>query len=228
MGEAESVSSADGTAAAKARLRQVLRQRRHEMGAPVRATAAAALADRVLNHLRHKEPECHCVGAYVSRPAEPGTEPLLHALIAGGIRVLVPRVLPDGLLEWCDYIGPDNLVKGPLGIDEPMGPAAGEGALGLRENDVDLLVVPALAVDEAGVRLGQGGGYYDRLLADLRPRPSWPDLGPTSSQGHQGPEILALVYDDEVYPAGALPTDPHDRPVDLVATPTRLIRPGAH
>jgi 5-formyltetrahydrofolate cyclo-ligase len=194
------------------------------MGDQARAAAAAGLADQVRAHVRQEALDVRCVAAYVAMPDEPDTGPLLESWLAAGLRVLVPRVMDGGLLEWCDYIGPDNLARGVYGIDEPTGPAAGQGAAGLRDNDVDLLVLPALGVDEGGVRLGQGGGYFDRLLAVLRPGATSSDLHPVSPLGHQGPEILALVYDDDVLPVGAIPTDPHDRGVDVVVTPTRTIR----
>ena len=189
-----------------------------------RAVAAAGLAEQIRAHVRERAFTVRCVAAYVARPDEPDTTPLLESWIAAGLRVLVPRVIDGGLLQWCDYIGRDHLARGAYGIAEPTGPAVGQGAPGLRDNDVDLLVLPALGVDDRGVRLGQGGGYFDRLLAELRPSATWPDLHPASALGRQGPEILALVYDDDVLPVGSIPTDPHDRGVDVVVTPTRTIR----
>ncbi|KPF77608.1 hypothetical protein IP88_05745 [alpha proteobacterium AAP81b] len=70
----------------------------------------------------------------------------------------------------------------------------------------DLLLVPLLAVTPAGVRLGQGGGYYDRTLATLRSRGSVAAIG--------------LAWDVQI--ADALPADPWDEALDWVATPTRL------
>ncbi len=72
----------------------------------------------------------------------------------------------------------------------------------------DLLLVPLLAVTLAGVRLGQGKGYYDRALARLR---------------QQGPVIaIGLAWDCQIAPA--LPADPWDAPLDMIATPSRLVR----
>ena len=68
------------------------------------------------------------------------------------------------------------------------------------------VVMPALAVAEDGMRLGQGGGYYDRFLAEL------PQAVPT----------VALVFEDELLPAGAIPAEPTDRPVDGVVTAAGL------
>ena len=68
------------------------------------------------------------------------------------------------------------------------------------------VVMPALAVAEDGMRLGQGGGYYDRFLAEL------PRSVPT----------VALVFEDELLPAGAIPAEPTDRPVDGVVTAAGL------
>ena len=69
----------------------------------------------------------------------------------------------------------------------------------------DLVLVPALAVDAAGVRLGRGGGSYDRALSRVRP----------------GVPVIALLYPGEVVPV--LPAQPHDRPVTAALTPARLI-----
>ncbi len=69
------------------------------------------------------------------------------------------------------------------------------------------MLVPALAAGRDGVRLGQGGGFYDRALADLPPHP-------------EGPLVVAVVHDDELLAAGEVPSAPHDRRVDAVLTPS--------
>jgi 5-formyltetrahydrofolate cyclo-ligase len=115
-----------------------------------------------------------------------------------GARVLLPAVRPGHVLEWA--VGMDGLVQGSFGLLEPPGPFLGPTALA----DVSLMLVPALAVDGRGHRLGKGGGYYDRLLSTLA----------------RTVRLVAVVYDDEVL--GEVPVEAHDRPVDGVLTESGL------
>ena len=139
------------------------------------------------------------VTCYSSYGFEPATAPLLAALLARGYEVLLPRVVGTDL-EWVPQGGATALSS--MGIEEPTGePAA---LLPLRA-----MLVPALAVDADGVRLGKGGGFYDRTIATLA--------------ADQRPVIAALVRDDDVMPAGTIPRDAHDQRVDIIITPTRVI-----
>ena len=106
-------------------------------------------------------------------------------------------LLPDGDLDWASYEGPDSLAPGPRGLLQPVEPVRGPGTVAR----ADVVLVPALAVDASGNRLGRGGGSYDRALARV---------------GGQVPTI-ALLYDDELLPS--VPAEPHDRPVRAVARP---------
>lgn len=142
------------------------------------------------------------VAAYAARPGEPPTGPLLAALARDGVRVLLPA-LGEGLARcWAAYTGPDELVvRAPGRPPEPPGPALGPDAI----TTVDVVLVPALAVDTAGARIGQGGGWYDRALPLVR----------------ADTLTVAVVFTDEVYDAQTqpLPTEPHDRSVQAFATP---------
>ncbi len=137
------------------------------------------------------------VAAYVGVGDEPDTGPLLERLRASGVTVLLPVVLPGLDLDWARYDGPDDLAPGPRGLLEPVGERLGREAIGT----VDVVLTPALAVDSAGRRLGQGGGCYDRALARV----------PTATP------VFAVVFAEEVVP-GPLPEEPHDRRVDGVVT----------
>ena len=92
--------------------------------------------------------------------------------------------------------------RGAFGIDEPTGKLLGPDAV----RDADAVCVPALAVDGSGVRLGRGGGHYDRTLAQAGPRPA-------------GARLIAVVYDEEV--VDSLPADVHDVRVNALVTPSR-------
>jgi len=137
------------------------------------------------------------VAAYYSIGAEPDTHGLVFALWKRGTYVLLPRLQPDGDLDWASYEGPDSLVPGPRGLAEPGEPPRGPGAVAR----ADVVLAPALAVDRAGNRLGRGGGSYDRALARVGP------LIP----------VIALLYDDEFL--ARVPAEPHDTPVRAAVRP---------
>lgn len=183
----------------KRELRRRLLADRRARPATARAAAGAAL-DVVARSVIAAE-EARVVAAYASFATEPPTDPLLDHLLADGVRVLVPLVCADLDLDWAVYAGTASLRPGPFGAPEPVGSLLGLEAI----NEVDLVLVPALAVAPGGARLGRGAGSYDRALA--RVLASVP--------------VLALVYDDEVL--DALPTAPHDRLVDAAITPSGVV-----
>jgi 5-formyltetrahydrofolate cyclo-ligase len=142
------------------------------------------------------------VTAYVAIGGEPGTGPLLDGLRAAGKRVLLPVLLSDGDLDWAVYHGPESLVAASRGLLEPIGPRLGPGAIGT----ADAVLVPGLAVDRNGVRLGRGGGSYDRALGRVP----------------VGTFTCVVLYDDEV--GVPVPAEPHDRPVSHAASPSGVQR----
>jgi 5-formyltetrahydrofolate cyclo-ligase len=185
----------------KDEMRRAIRAVRDKMPQRARTMAAAGFA-RVVADLPAVR-SAQVVAAYVSRPNEPDTLPLMERLAERGVRILLP-VLGTGLQrDWAWFTSAEELqVRAPGRPPEPSGPTLGAEALSLAE----AVIVPALAVDTAGGRLGQGGGWYDRVLAHARP----------------GTPVIALVFPDEVYDAAVrpLPRQAHDQPVDVIATPT--------
>ncbi|RSS76666.1 5-formyltetrahydrofolate cyclo-ligase [Streptomyces sp. WAC06614] len=151
------------------------------------------------------------VAAYVSVGTEPGTRDLLDALRRHGVRVLLPVLLPDNDLDWAAYEGPASLAEvahpGRMRLLEPAGPRLGPDAV----TGADTVLLPGLAVDGRGMRLGRGGGSYDRVLARL------------AAAGAR-PALVVLLYDDEV--VARVPEEPHDHPVQAVATPSGVRRFG--
>ncbi len=145
------------------------------------------------------------VAAYVSVGREPGTRELLEELRARGVRVLLPVLLPDDDLDWAEYAGPGSLARAGRGLLEPSGPRLGPDAV----TGCQAVLLPGLAVDGRGVRLGRGGGSYDRVLARLDATGS-------------APALVVLLYDGEV-PA-EVPVEPHDRPVAVAVTPSAVFR----
>ncbi|AUH42554.1 5-formyltetrahydrofolate cyclo-ligase [Streptomyces sp. CMB-StM0423] len=147
--------------ARKAALRRTLLAARAAVPRGEAEAAARRLARRAL-----ELPElagARTVAAYVSVGREPGTRELLEALRARGTAVLLPVLLADDDLDWAEYGGPDALRPAGRGLLEPAGPRLGPGAV----RAADAVLLPGLAVDGRGLRLGRGGGSYDRVLARL-------------------------------------------------------------
>ena len=168
---------------------------------------AAALAARALE--LPELAQARTVAAYVSVGSEPGTLALLDALRARGVRVLLPALLPDNDLDWGAYAGEGSLARvqhgGKMALLEPAGKRLGADAV----QDADVVLLPGLAVDARGMRLGRGGGSYDRVLARLE-------------RAGADPALVVLLYDTEV--VERVPEESHDRPVHAVVTPSGVRR----
>jgi 5-formyltetrahydrofolate cyclo-ligase len=161
------------------------------------ADRLAVAAGTLRRHLLPRLAGLARVAAYVPVGREPGSLDLLDDLRDCGTLVLLPVVGDHAGLDWAAYTGRDELVAGPFGLREPVGRRLGDRAVG----DADVVLVPALAADHRGNRLGRGGGYYDRALAQLP----------------AGRPVVALLHDGELVPR--LPADPRDRPVTAVSSP---------
>lgn len=153
------------------------------------------------------------LAAYLAMPGEPDPGLICGAVRAARGHVLLPRPLPEGRLEWVVDEGIHGVSAALVRVPVPLGPAVGAAAAVLLSADVHVVIVPALAVDECGHRLGQGGGYYDRLLAGLG------SLRPADAPR---PALVALVHDDEVLGAGEVPVDAFDQGIDAALTPSGL------
>jgi 5-formyltetrahydrofolate cyclo-ligase len=153
--------------------------------------------------------EAGTVAGYVSVGGEPGTGALLDALLERGVRVLLPVLRPDNDLDWGLYGGPDSLAPvhrpGRITLLEPRGERLGPDAV----LTAGAVLLPGLAVDARGMRLGRGGGSYDRVLARL-------------AAAGADPALVVLLYDTEV--VDRLPDEPHDRPVHAAVTPSGVHR----
>lgn len=208
MGEPSAPATGpDPTAAAKDALRATVRSSRARHPEADRVRAAEALAQQALQRYG----TASVVAAYASYGTEPRTSALRSTLRANGVQVLLPVVRGHQLAWVADDGGPLQR-GGERGMPEPDSPAVGVGAGGLLATGCTVVLMPALAVGLDGLRLGQGGGFYDRLLAGL---PAYPT----------GPLRVAVVHDDEVVPAGEVPADPHDLEarVDEVLTPSGVL-----
>ncbi len=135
---------------------------------------------------------------YVSCRSEVQTHDLLRALWERGKIVTVPKVVESGQMEAHRIDAWEQLTPGPFDILSPVGTSAATGRL-------DLCLTPGLAFTARGDRLGYGRGHYDRFLA------ARPDL-----------VTIGLAFDCQLIER--IPTDPHDRPINLIVTPSRVIR----
>jgi len=186
--------------AAKLALRDQLETARGRVPLPVLSDRARAVAEQLL-----ASPEVRraaTVAAYVSVGREPGTGPLLAGLVAAGKRVILPLLQPDNDLDWAVYRGPDSLLPARRGLLEPAGTALGPDAIGT----ADCVIVPGLAVDRSGLRMGRGGGSYDRALGRVP----------------VGTFTCVVLHASEV--RDEVPADPHDRQVTAVVTEVGLLR----
>lgn len=170
---------------------------RAAVGEARHARDAEALRTGLLAHLADIGARTVC--AYVPVGSEPGSAEFLDAAREAGLRVLLPIVTGQQPLDWADYTGPDSLRTAAYGLSEPAGERFGAAGIGA----ADAVLVPALAVDRNGTRLGRGGGHYDRSL-------------PLVSEGTR---LIAVVRDPEF--VDDLPGEAHDVLVHAVATPQR-------
>lgn len=199
----DEAQAADVAHVVKRDARAALLARRRALPAARRAAAAARVQAELAALVRRLRPRR--MTAYVPVGSEPGgpelPEVLAAALPAGG-ELLLPVLRADLDLDWAAWTGPDGLVAAGRGMREPVGPRLGRSAVA----GAELLVVPALAVDRRGLRLGRGGGSYDRALARV------PATALTVVPLHDG-ELVEAV-----------PAEPHDRPVRAVVTPAEGLR----
>ncbi|HYQ35740.1 MAG TPA: 5-formyltetrahydrofolate cyclo-ligase [Mycobacterium sp.] len=197
------------TTPSKAALREQLLAARGGVADAVRAAEARMLSE----HLELMVTSGSTVCAYVPVGTEPGSIEMVDMLLRRARRVLLPvaRTTADNAplpLRWGEY-RPGALVPGPWGLLEPAEPVLPVSALG----EADLVIVPALAVDHQGVRLGRGRGFYDRSLGGRDPQA----------------RLVAMVRDAEF--VGELPAEAHDVPMTHVITPrggVMALLPGGH
>lgn len=136
-------------------MRKMLRQR----GAIGTSAEASSIIDQLRNHPRVML--SHTLFIYYSMPDEVPTQGLLDELVSEGKTVLLPRVISDTEMEVRRYTGKEDLQKGAFGIMEPT------GTLFTDYERIDVAIVPGVAFDRDGHRLGRGKGYYDRFLSKV-------------------------------------------------------------
>jgi 5-formyltetrahydrofolate cyclo-ligase len=183
----------------KRALRAELRERRRNLTRDERAAAAEGITERLValtQRVGAKNVSC-----YLSAVDEPDTRPFVNWARASGVRVLFPITRTDGLLDWTTATDDEEETVGLFGTPEPVGELLGPIAI----NDVDLIIVPAAAVDAGGMRLGWGRGYYDKTLGSME----------------RCPPVYGVLFDSEL--VDEVPRERHDQAIDGVVTPTRTV-----
>ena len=177
--------------------------------APSKASLRALLRkDRDLTYMpeswlhilqSHEIQSARIVASYLSYGTEPQTVDINATLLRAGKILLLPRTLKNKDIEWVAWNGSEKLLRKNGKVFEPLGEKFQE------EDQIDVVITPALQIDRVGNRVGQGGGSYDRALS----RTSAWKVGLVS-----GSELTQQT----------IPTEGHDQPVDAAATPTLLVR----
>lgn len=189
----------DTAAHRKRALRAELRERRQNLTSTERQAATAGITRNLVDLTT--DLSARSVACYLSTTIEPDTRPFVNWAVAQGLRVLLPVSREDGLLDWTTGDG-ETETEGLFGMPEAVGELLGPIAI----NDVDLIVVPAAAVDATGMRMGWGRGYFDKTLGSME----------------KCPPVYAVVFDGEL--VDEVPRERHDQPVDGAVTPTRIVQ----
>jgi 5-formyltetrahydrofolate cyclo-ligase len=172
----------------KDELRQQIRQQKRQFT----PEQLAELSLPVLARLRPLLAEAQTIMAYYSLSDEVCTHQLIDELVAEGKTVLLPKVLDDETMEWRYYTCYDDLKEGAFHIMEPV------GGLFTGKDQIDVVLVPGIAFDAIGHRLGRGKGYYDRFLQSV-------------------PAIKKIGVCFDFQKVDEVPSEAHDIKVDIVA-----------
>ncbi len=182
----------------KRALRAELRERRRIRTATERERDGAGLTEQLVRLAT--DLGAASVSAYLSMVDEPDTRPFLRWCQESGVRALIPVSRADGLLDWAPYDGLDEDADA-MGMPTPTSELLGPIAI----NDVDLILVPAAAVDREGMRMGWGRGYFDKMLGSME----------------KCPPVYAVILDHEL--VEDVPRERHDMPVNGVVTPGGIV-----
>lgn len=183
----------------KRALRAELRERRRNLTGPEREGATAGITRNLVDLAT--DLSATSIACYLSTSVEPDTRPFLNWAHRQDLRVLLPITREDGLLDWTTGDG-ESETEGLFGMPEAVGELLGPIAI----NDVDLIIIPAAAVDATGMRMGWGRGYFDKTLGSME----------------KCPPVYAVVFDSEL--VDEVPREKHDQPVDGAVTPTRIVQ----
>lgn len=181
----------------KIRLRKQARSILHHIPVEERDRASEAIKRRIFDS--DLLPQDGLIGCYISMPREVQTHELIHTLWERYASIAVPSFRPEhGCYEWCRMRSDSPMTNGPWSIPQPQHFEL------VQASDIDVIFVPGLAFDRMGHRLGQGAGFFDRLLEN--------------AQGACAGIAFAQQLVEEV------PSLPHDVPMNVVITETEQIK----
>ncbi len=176
----------------KQRLRKEILERRSMM--VIDKECAEGISEQLLALLATEE--VSVIGCHLPFGQEPPLDSFLEKALERGMQILSPVALSTGEMDWVRYGGETK--KGIFGFDEAMGEI-------LDPKQIEMMVMPAVAVDFQGHRLGRGGGFYDRQLEKLDP----------------GLRTVAVVFEGEIY--DSVPFEAHDKKVRFAVSPSRTL-----
>lgn len=209
---AQNSSSPDRIVKDKDAFRSMLFQRRRDLPVAERDEQSEQITEQLIgwfkHQLAHGELPYQTVCATLAFATEPDTDEVLRFLVDAGITIYVPISLKSSEMQWVHWYPGIDMEPSDFGsMREPVGPRL----TSLELPPVDVVLVPALAVDFLGYRMGKGGGYYDRFLAEL-----------TSDDSSQPstPKLITPLYTHEfLSDCSRVPREDHDLPVQAVVTP---------
>lgn len=194
VNESDNVSVAE----LKSNIRKALRKQRREQDAKLAHSASIEICDRVIGMPEYERADV--ILAYMCAKGEVDVSKIVDDAHSRGKHVAFPLCIADGGLRLLIPKTPESFTVGAYGIMEP----AIDDSIEIESSRLDFIIVPAVAYTRECLRLGQGGGYYDRLL------------GKTSAF------TVGVGYDFQLL--DSLPVEAHDIPLDCVALPSQLIR----
>ena len=174
----------------KKEIRRIVRQRIKEMTPEARESAATKIFQTIES--RNEFQSSHCIALFAAMADEVATAKALHNWLEMGKHIVVPRVEGD-VMRFYDY-DPEQMTTGAFGIEEPTSDTE------IPAEAIDLMIVPARAFTREGLRLGRGGGFYDKYM---------------SLSGFRAYKI-GIAYSVQIF--DSLPCDAHDIKVDEVVT----------
>ena len=177
----------------KKEIRTLVKEKKSLLNEEEIRSFSAKVSQEFLNRDFYREAEV--LYAYLPYNQEIRTEQIIKQALKDGKKVAVPKVLDDGVREFYEITAIDECEKSEMGIPEP------KGDMPPAEDEKILMLMPGIAFDKKGNRIGYGGGYYDRYL-----------------ERNKGKEItkVALAYHFQIFPE--IPADLHDEKVDEVIT----------
>ena len=181
----------------KKALRRAMLDRQRALSEAERATLIGSLTQALLRFPTYKK--ARKILAYLSLPGEADLDDFIRAALAEGKEIYVPVCLPDFQMEAGRLLDMEHFAKGPYGLRDLL-----PGYETARPEDLDWVLVPAVAVDVSGHRLGRGAGYYDRFLSRVSKE-----------------KRVAVVWDFQL--TEIVPAEDHDLPMGAVITEKRSI-----